>query len=479
MLKVAAIINSIGLASLLWGGAMVGSQPLPSFAQSPRAQCVANLPENLSLLMDTPEWQRGRWGMSVIRLRDGAVLYERDSDRLFLGASNIKLVTTAVALRFFGANKTFETVFSSDGSGANLNRVRVQGGYDPTLGHGDIEAIAQDLYSQGIRSIQTLELVAGESIDLGIEPTWAWEDVEFGYITPITKLGVNQNSFYLLATPKDEGQPLTLTWRQPPPPGWQVRNETIAIGPAESEWIDTRIDPENQVITIVGKLRAHSEPENIVRPLPEKLIPDYLKTQFSQAARAAGLSVADIKLVTTDQPLNRVLVRHSSPEMTRLVNRINQDSHNYSAEMVYQAIVGGDGDRLETYLKEMGLDPTTMVLVDGSGLSRQNWITPRALAQLLLAMDRSTVASEFRRSLPVAGETGTLRHRFRDSPGQGQIQAKTGTLRGVTALSGYMQPPDFEPLAFSIIVNQGGTPSADLRKGVDQVALLLMGLRQC
>ncbi|MDG2992277.1 D-alanyl-D-alanine carboxypeptidase/D-alanyl-D-alanine-endopeptidase [Candidatus Synechococcus calcipolaris G9] len=472
---------SLVLGSLLLGLGIFAIKPAPALGQNNPAHrsCVANVAQDLSRLMDRPEWQRGRWGVQVVRLRDGQVIYERDSDRLFLGASNIKLVTTAVALRFLGANTTLDTVVSSDGAGAALNRVRVQGGYDPTLSYTNLEAIAQDLYRQGIRSIQTLELVAGESVDMGIEPTWAWEDVEFGYITPITKLGVNQNSFHLLATPKDEGEPLTLTWRQTPPSGWQVKNETMAIGPEDTEWIDTRIDPENRVITIVGKLRAHSEPENIVRPLPEKLIPDYLKNQFSQAARAAGLSVADIKLVATDQPLNRVLVRHSSPGITRLVDRINQDSHNYSAEMVYQAIGAGDGDRLATYLRDLGLDPTTIVMVDGSGLSRQNWITPRALTQLLLAMDRSTVVSEFRRSLPIAGESGTLRHRFRDTPAQGQLQAKTGTLRGVTALSGYMDPPDFEPLAFSIILNQGGTPSPDLRRGVDQVALLLMGLRQC
>lgn len=481
----AKIFNtSLGLASVLLGLGTLALKPIPALSQAPSAAniCAANLPEQISNLIDHPDWQTGRWGIQVIRLRDGQVIYERDSNRLFLGASNIKLVTTALALNVFGANRTFETVLSSDSreaNQANLNRVRVQGNYDPTLSTADLGAIATELHRQGIRAIETLELVLGDTVDLGIEPTWAWEDVQFGYITPITKLGVNQNSLYLLATPKEEGDPLVVTWRQTPPPGWQVKNETIAIGSEETEWIDTRIDPETQVVTIVGKLRAHSEPENIVRPLPEKLIPEHLKTQFSEAFTTAGISVANISFVATDQPLPHILHRHSSPEIARLVDRINQESHNYSAEMVYQALGGSDNPQLARYLTDLGVDPTRVVMVDGSGLSRQNWITPGALGQLLLTMARTPVATEFRRSLPVAGQTGTLRHRFQNTPGQGQIQAKTGTLRGVTALSGYMNPPNFEPLVFSIILNQGGTPSPELRAGVDQLALLLMGLRQC
>ena len=130
-------------------------------------------------------------------------------------------------------------------------------------------------------------------------------------------------------------------------------------------------------------------------------------------------------------------------------------------------------------LTELGVEPGGYVLADGSGLSRHNLVSPEAIAQTLRAMAQSPLASVYRSSLPVAGVSGTLRNRFRDSGAKGIVSAKTGTMSGVVALSGYLDAPNYKPLVFSIMVNQSDQPAATLRQAIDEIVLLLTRLHSC
>ena len=130
-------------------------------------------------------------------------------------------------------------------------------------------------------------------------------------------------------------------------------------------------------------------------------------------------------------------------------------------------------------LTALGVNPEGYDLVDGSGLSRQNLVTPEAIAQTLKLMARTKEAGVYRASLPVAGVSGTLRRRFNNTAAQGNLQAKTGTLTGVSALSGYLDVRGYQPLVFSIIVNQSDQSAETLRQAIDEIILLLTRLRSC
>ena len=130
-------------------------------------------------------------------------------------------------------------------------------------------------------------------------------------------------------------------------------------------------------------------------------------------------------------------------------------------------------------LTTLGVNPESYVLVDGSGLSRRNLVSPDAIVQTLKLMAQRPQASVYRESLPVAGESGTLRRRFLSTAAQGNVQAKTGTLTGVSALSGYIDVPGYQPLVFSIMVNQSDQSVASLREAIDEIVLLLTRLRSC
>jgi D-alanyl-D-alanine carboxypeptidase/D-alanyl-D-alanine-endopeptidase (penicillin-binding protein 4) len=130
-------------------------------------------------------------------------------------------------------------------------------------------------------------------------------------------------------------------------------------------------------------------------------------------------------------------------------------------------------------LTQLGVDPNGYRLADGSGLSRQNLATPRVLVDTLRAMYYAPAKDTFYASLPVAGVSGTLRNRMRQTPAQGLVLAKTGTLRGVRALSGYLNNPRYGTLVFSILANQPGYSGQALVRGIDDVVLQLTMLTDC
>jgi len=126
----------------------------------------------------------------------------------------------------------------------------------------------------------------------------------------------------------------------------------------------------------------------------------------------------------------------------------------------------------------LGVDPEAYFITDGSGLSRHNRVSPEALVQTLKLMAQTPEAEVYRASLPVAGVDGSLKYRFQDTPLQGSLQAKTGGMTGVSALSGYLDVPNYQSLVFSIILNRTEQPAAIQRQAIDEIVLLLGSLRR-
>jgi D-alanyl-D-alanine carboxypeptidase/D-alanyl-D-alanine-endopeptidase (penicillin-binding protein 4) len=176
-----------------------------------------------------------------------------------------------------------------------------------------------------------------------------------------------------------------------------------------------------------------------------------------------------------------------SPSLAKLLVETNQESNNLYAEVLLRtlgAVVRGDTTELgvkkiKDTLTALGVNPESYVLADGSGLSRQNLVSPEAIAQTLKRMAQTPEASIYRASLPTAGVNGTLVRRFLNTSALGNLQAKTGTLTGVSALSGYLNVSGYQPLVFSLMVNQSDQSPAIQRQAIDEIVLLLTRLRSC
>jgi serine-type D-Ala-D-Ala carboxypeptidase/endopeptidase (penicillin-binding protein 4) len=165
----------------------------------------------------------------------------------------------------------------------------------------------------------------------------------------------------------------------------------------------------------------------------------------------------------------------------------NQSSNNLYAETLLRALGAGRQSSaieaglvtLTQTLQQLGVEARGFSLVDGSGLARHNLVSPEALVQTLQAMVKHPAAIVYRGSFSVAGQSGTLRNRFQNTPAQGIVQAKTGTLTGVSALSGYLTSAHYGTIVFSLMINQSRDSAVVQRGAIDEVVVLLTQLRSC
>lgn len=191
------------------------------------------------------------------------------------------------------------------------------------------------------------------------------------------------------------------------------------------------------------------------------------------------IPASNVKLLTTAAAL-RIVGERSPRTLTSLeewLTVINRDSDNDSADALLSRIGGQNAVR--RVLTTLGVNPDSYEQVDGSGLSRHNRAKPSTFVTLLKGMYNNDESGLFYNSLPVAGVNGTLRTRFRDTLVQGRVHAKTGTLQGVKALSGYLENENYGTIAFSIMVNQSEQSGQVLTQAIDQIVLQTAQVTRC
>lgn len=191
------------------------------------------------------------------------------------------------------------------------------------------------------------------------------------------------------------------------------------------------------------------------------------------------IPASNVKLLTTAAALN-TLQFPTAELVTAFYDWIyvtNQESNNRYADALLRRL--GGAESAANSLETLGIDSDDFRQVDGSGLSRENIAKPSVFIETLTAMMTVPERDIFYYSLPVAGYSGTLKNRFRDTSAQGIVRAKTGTLRGVRALSGYMTHPTQGDLVFSILVNQPGQSGWTMLNAIDQIVVAVSETDTC
>jgi D-alanyl-D-alanine carboxypeptidase/D-alanyl-D-alanine-endopeptidase (penicillin-binding protein 4) len=191
------------------------------------------------------------------------------------------------------------------------------------------------------------------------------------------------------------------------------------------------------------------------------------------------IPASNVKLLTTAAALKIANTKNPQtvPSFEKWVTEVNRYSDNDKADALRRRI--GGQTAIRDALELLGVDSKSYAQVDGSGLSRNNRATPSALVTLLEGMFTNDPNGLFYQSLAVAGVNGTLRNRFRNTLVQGQFHGKTGTLRGVRALSGYLDNPNYGTIALSIVVNQPGQSGQALVQAIDQIVLKTAQVDRC
>ncbi len=191
------------------------------------------------------------------------------------------------------------------------------------------------------------------------------------------------------------------------------------------------------------------------------------------------IPASNVKLLTTAAAVHMIEARNPNalPQFQEQLEIINRYSNNAKADQLLKTI--GGQHAVQVALSELGVSPEGYRQVDGSGLSRHNQATPVTFVTLLQSMYADDVSGMFYDSLPVGGVNGTLRNRFKDTPIAGKVHAKTGTLHGVRALSGYVETPAYGTVVFSIVVNQPGQSGSVMIGAIDEVVGTIARLQPC
>lgn len=458
--------------------------------KSANSVCPAQLGAAIESVTNRPQFKRFSWGI-VIQTLSSRTLYSRDAQKYFIPASNVKLLTTAAALHQLGSQYRIRTSIY----GTDNNDLLVVGRGDPSLTDTQLRQLAQQLSARGIRQVR--QIIAADNYFQGyaVNPSWEWEDVQADYGAPVNSLIVNQNTVMLTLLPQQLSQKVRVVWANPiEATRWRIENEALTTKPSESTSVNITRNLTGAVLKITGQLSINSQPESVSLAVVDPL--DNFLLHLRWALLAEGIKETGAlsgRTQISDMPKSATveLAAVKSPPLSQLLVETNQNSNNLYAEALLRTLGVNSNTSKSTAtaesglavvketLTKLGVDPAGYVLADGSGLTRHNLVSPEAIAQTLSVMAKLPLAPIYRASLSVAGINGTLQNRFRETAAQGILQGKTGTMSGVVALSGYLDPTYYEPLVFSIIVNESNQPAATIRQAMDEIVLLLTELHSC
>jgi serine-type D-Ala-D-Ala carboxypeptidase/endopeptidase (penicillin-binding protein 4) len=478
---------SYGLVGLsLWGFA-------PAIAQidPPPSQCATTLSAAIDKIIQQPALRTAYWGILVQPLKGSRPFYSKNADQLFLPASNAKLLTTAAAFTVLTAQLPRRQPVLATGQSPALNTVRIIGMGDPGFSDRDLDQLALALKAKGVQSIGTL--IGDDSLFQGrrLAPSWSWEDLQGGDGLPVNSLILNGNVISAKVTPQSIGQPLKFEWLASTLPSsfGNIRNFSKTTNGSQPDLVE--IDREEGRFLLHGQLRAGSAPEIIEVPVPDPglaFLERFRAVLLTHRIRVSRLSVAE---TPSPQPGEALIAGVPFPSLMALATEVNQQSNNLYAETllrlmgrtIFQPPEASTPDRglqvLKQTLARLGVDPNGYQLADGSGLSRKNLVSPRALVETLRAIAQSPNRDAFHASLAVAGQSGTLRQRFLGTPIAGHFYGKTGTLEGTSALSGFLELPSSQPFVLSILVNHSTQSSETLRQAVEQIMGAIAQANSC
>ena len=452
--------------------------------------CDQRLSEQIEDRINNEQFKRSRWGILIESSSENQTIYELDSDKFFIPASTVKLLTTAVALNELGADFRIKTPIYASGKRSNLTTLRIVGRGDPTLTTENLKNLVNQFKTLGIRSIDKLIIDDSYFAQPVINSTWEWLDTYYNYAAPVNSVILNQNTARLTLTPQKIGEPVKVRWRDAiASRQWQVLNQGKTVTTSQDYSIEVDGIAGKPALNIRGNLPQNKSGDNWDLAIFDPA--QYFLETFRSLLTQAGISVKQ-GLVNNSAADNstkfgnkeRAIAQITSPPLSKLLLETNQDSNNLYAEVLLKVLTKELGakneiEALELGLKKLGIEPEEYSIADGSGLSRQNLITPQALNKVLTSIAQTTDESTYRNSLALAGVSGTLRNRFRNTELEANLWGKSGSLTGVITLAGYLKLTNQNSVVFNVLVNNFDDKNKIARAAMDEVLLFLTQWQKC
>jgi D-alanyl-D-alanine carboxypeptidase/D-alanyl-D-alanine-endopeptidase (penicillin-binding protein 4) len=456
------------------------------------------------------------WGILVVDGKTGEKLYARNEDRLFIPASNMKLFTTAMALATLGPSYRFRTTLETQGAldkedGRLEGDLVLVGRGDPNLSNRKfpfvskpetdgppekvLAELADEVVARGVKDIVG-DIVADDSYfpPERYPSGWEMDDAVWQYGAAVSAIAVDDNTTLLTLTPGASQAEAVSAAVEPETDDFALEND-VTTGPplapgarTASEKKDDLVlirDPGERLVVVRGTLPAGSPPRTLVLAIEQPA--EHAAAMLKRLLEERGVKVeGDARAQHVEERGSggrTVLAQHLSPPLGEALQPVNKMSLNLHAEMLLRAAARLNGlwtkpeeltDFARQFYRAAGVADRDLLFTDGSGLSRSDLVTPRALVTLLRYARRQPWFPAYFASLPVAGEDGTLADRMKGTKAAGRVHAKTGSHEHAAVLSGYAEIPGDREIVFSILANNAAS-AHDAANTIDAICAALFG----
>jgi D-alanyl-D-alanine carboxypeptidase/D-alanyl-D-alanine-endopeptidase (penicillin-binding protein 4) len=459
-----------------------------------------------ALLAPAPA-DKGEWGVLIINAETGETLYELNADKYFVPASNMKLFTTALALAKLGPDYRFHTTLETRGAvspdGVLTGDLFFVGRGDPNLSNRKfpydlkeefdgppekaLAELADALVAKGVKEIAG-DVVGDDSYfpHEAYPNGWEIDDMVWEYGAAVSAIVVDDNTVALTLTPGESaGTPVQATVA-PATPDFTVQNDVVTSAAETKSDLTLTREPTSKVVVIRGTMPAHSAPRKLVLAIHDPA--EHAAALLARLLAERGVKVAGVSRSThVAEPVGAapraVLAEHVSVPLGDSVKLVNKISQNLHTEMLLRAAarstaVWNTPEDLVKFPADFytaaGIAPEDVIQTDGSGLSRHDLVTPRAVVALLKYAQSQPWFAPYYASLPVAGVDGTLETLMKNTPGAGRIHAKTGSVEHVRTRSGFAETPNGRRLIFSFLSNNQGGKNHEASDALDGLCLAMI-----
>ena len=495
-----AIRGALAAASVVAAAACASHQPVKTVAPEP-SQSLRELRADLNTIFNSPVNERGVWAVDIRSVDSGERLFQLNSGRLMMPASNMKILTLAVAAESLGWDFRFTTTLEARGTISNgvlHGDLIVESNGDPTVNTRDgrgarvFDEWARAVHAAGIDSVDGRIIGDDQAFDdEWIGAGWAWDYLQYDYAAPVGALEYNEDFAALTIAPAAEtgGQPIVQLQSGS---GLELVNHAMTGTAGSPNTIDYRRHLDRPVLEVTGSipLDGKNDTRSVAVVNPTLFYAQSLKTELSTRGIAIGGPAVDFddvaaEFLSTSAAQDHsgsglpstMIARTESPPLRDIGTVLMKVSQNLYAETLLKAVgavQGGLGTTeggkiaVRKILSEWGIKTDSYVMYDGSGLSRYNYITPATVVDVLLHMYKDPRHRDaFLSTLPIAGNDGTIATRMRGTRAEGNAIAKTGSISNARSLSGFVKTRDGEMFVFSILANDFVIPSSTITTMAD------------
>ncbi|MBM3208141.1 MAG: D-alanyl-D-alanine carboxypeptidase/D-alanyl-D-alanine-endopeptidase [Chlamydiae bacterium] len=406
-------------------------------------------------------------GIKIVSLKSGQTLYEQNANKLFLPASSLKAFTAGAALSMLGPQYRLKTSVCTDGvvqDGVVQGNLYLKGGGNPELSEKDLESLVFTMKLQGIHSIKGKVYVDSSEFDaISQGPGWMWDDEPEYWNSPMSALTVNHSCLQVWVCPAEECNAPAKILVYPKTSFVSIDNSAKTTDSDKSNvQLHRNYSQVRNFIKIGGTVAKNSEPTSHLVALQQPQL--FAGNVFVDLLKKNNINLSST-ILEAKIPLDvTLLAEHESSPVADIIKKMMKESDNLFADCLFKKIgqiqsdsIGtwGNGSKaVREFLSGRGLNPQEMVVLDGSGLSRYNLVTPSQFVEFLVRMKKDfSFSEEFVSSLSVSGVDGNLRKAMDEKVLYSKVRAKTGSMRGVRTLVGYTTTAEGEDLALAIMIN--------------------------